>query len=270
MSALEPVRALTVDAWLRLLPSAFSRAMTRAVAAGLVIATGMTIVLGIAFGSGQLLSPYSFWPYPVVAAAVATAVWPFALGRGVREAYEAFSWLGRWEVNRFRSQTGSAVPTDRDAVRTWLAQHPSPGFGGYARIEMLAWIDDLAGAREELAAFPDPTDPADEAEQIGLGLWLDLLERGSYDPEPLHEAIRHLPRGAGRSRAEVNLALLDARGRVADGRRDWWGPLADVRVDLGGAASLVVVRDTLTRIFLVQLIASVLLGGTLALVTAIL
>lgn len=269
LSSLEPGRTLDADAWLHLLPDAFSRSITRGVVAGLVVATAVTIGLGIALGGGQLLSPYWFGPYPLVFAAVATGVWPFALGRGMRAAFEAFSWLGRWEVDRFKAQTRSSVPGDRDAVRSWLAEHPTPGFGGYARIEMLAWIGNLPGAREELAAFPPPTEPADEAERIGLGLWLDLLERGAYDPAPLHEAIRRLPPGAGRSRAAVNLALLDARRRRADGQADWWRPLWEVRSGLGWAPVLVVARDTLTRIFVMQLIASLLLGGTLALVTAV-
>jgi hypothetical protein len=269
VSSSEPRRPLDVDAWLNLLPNAFSRGITRGVASGLVIATALTIGLGLTVAGGQLLSPFWFGPYPLVFAAVTTTIVPIAMGSGRRAAYEVFSWLGRWEINRFRVQAGSSVPMTPDAVVAWLREHPTPAFGGYARIEMVAWTGTIAQARDELSSFPPPTDLDDAAERVGLELWLDLLERGAYDPAPLQHAIARLSQGPGRSRAEANLALLETRVRLADGRADWWRPLAEVRRGLGWAPSLVVLRDTLSRIFVLGVIAALLLSGTLALVMAI-
>ena len=255
---------------LRLLPEAFGRSISRATSIGLVVAFIATPIISMLMPLDERLGPLVWLVWPFLLAAIGTIVWPIAMPPGVRAAYGTFSWLGRWERDRFRSLTGSSVPSNEAAVRRWLTEHPQPGFGGYARMEMLAYIGDYDRARVELAEFGEPADPADATERISLAAWLDQMETGTFDSGPLRAAIEGLPDGPARWRAEIALALLETRRRLGEGAKRWWEPLAAIRPRLGREPTWIVVRDTLARLFVLEFVVALVFSGVMQVVTGFL
>jgi hypothetical protein len=255
---------------LHLLPGAFGRAISRAVLIGVVVSVPATSVVSFLVPLDSRLGVPVWLVYPLLFAALGTLVIPVAMHPGIRAAFATFSWLGSWEVARFRSLTGSSVPTSEEAVSRWLAEHPQPGFGGFARIEMLALVGEFERARRELEGIGAPSDPADATERIGLAAWLDQMETGRFDGDPVRTAIADLPAGPGRLRAEVALGLLEARQGLGDARPDWWQPLAALRPMLGLEPIWIVARDTLTRLFVVEFLAAIVVGAAMLLITTLL
>ena len=254
---------------LRLLPEAFGRSITRATLIGLVVAFVVTSIVPVIVPLDDRLGLLALPVWAFALAVLGTAIWPLAMHPSIRAAFGTFSWLGRWERDRFRMLTGSSVPTSEAAVRQWLTDHPEAGYGGYARMEMLAFIGDYERARRELAGFGEPSDAADATERISLAAWLDQMETGTFDPGPLRAAIKTVPDGPARWRAEIALALLETRRRLGEGGQRWWEPLAAIRPRLGREPTWIVARDTMVRLFVLEFLAALVVGGAMLLVTAL-
>jgi hypothetical protein len=201
---------------------------------------------------------------PVVAligASVGMLVAVMTMSGGLRRAFEAYSWLGRTEIQRFATRTGGPVPTNRADIDQWLAATPATSATQMARIEVLAFVARFEQARDELEVI-QPATPEDLFEAASLRQYIDWLETGTVDHSALAAAVERLqPRSLARRMGDVNVALADARIRYVAGDPAWSMALQTVRPSLGRDASIITVRDTWFRIgalaFTVALIVSI-------------
>ena len=221
----------------------FGRVLDRATLAGGLVAAGTAIVFSI---TTRALPP---WEPGLLAGAVIGAIAGLAVMRllipaGLLRAFEAFSWLGRTEVDRFEARTGSKVPVHRPDVERWL-QDNSPGPALHlGRVEILAYIGRLEEARAELDHVV-VTGPELEFERATLLQYIGWLTDGDARIEELRAAVADLALDAHHRRAaDVTIAVARARERFMGADPAWALPLAEVRPSLGSAASRVVLRDT--------------------------
>lgn len=171
---------------------------------------------------------------------VARAVFP----RHLAPAFEAFSWLGRFELDRFVRRTGGRFPTDPGKLAQWLAALPETEENRLARVEVLAFMGRTDEARVVLDGAPPAADPAERMERVSLAHYVDWLAGGAADTGPLREAVADLrPGSRERAMGDVSLALAEARDRAAGGREGWWAPLVTVRPRLGREPLRVTWRD---------------------------
>jgi hypothetical protein len=203
----------------------------------------------------------------VVASLVATEAYIRAMPPRSRRAFEAFSWLGEWELARARQATGRSVPTSRDAARQWLAERPE-------RVDKL----DEAALRVEVLLLAEQHDealrlaervaeraqsPWERFEAAALADLVSWRAGGDGDLPAMEAAAESiLPRDSDeRLRAEVTVAVAKVRRRMADGRSDAGDaaqPLLEVRERLGDRANGQVGRALRPRLLPLLLLLSVL------------
>jgi hypothetical protein len=173
---------------------------------------------------------------------VAIAVLP----QNIRRAFEAYSWLGHAEVERFKERTGGPVPTKIEDMRAWIeANPPTPAFL-LPRIEILAFLGRYAEARAELdsAAVAEP-DSETAFELATLRQYIDWLETASTDLSGLKLAAAAIPAGSEARRASaVSIAVSQARIQIMAGDPAWTASLEAVRTDLGRAPWRATLADT--------------------------
>jgi hypothetical protein len=237
---------------------AFAPVLQRAsIGGGLVAAT---LVAGWIFPRSGLDSPI---PEPLVAAPVAgaagTLVAFLLVPRRVHRAYEAFSWLGRLEVDRFQARTGGPVPTDPDQIEPWLAAHPPTAALLLPRVELLPFFGRYEDARRELAMVEPKWETA--FERASLTQYIDWLETGEPGVARLRAAAASLAPGTeARRAADVTVALAEARDLAVRDDPEWFAPLEAVRHHLGLAPRRVSFLDTWSKagvaLALVALIAA--------------
>ena len=178
-------------------------------------------------------------------------------------AFEAFSWLGRSEMDRFVERTGSKVPVRRGDIERWLEQNPPNPAMRLSRVEVLAYIGRLDEARAELDAFV-PTSPELAFERASLVQYIGWLTDGDPRIDQLETTIAELDLGADQRRAaDVTIAIAHARQRFMRAEADWDLPLVEVRGSLGSAAGSVVLRDWWRPLATLCLFVA-LVGGALA------
>jgi len=212
----------------------------------------------------------------VAVAAVASVLGTEAYVRGMptrsRRAFEAFSWLGEWEIGRFRCVTGSRVPRTPGDAERWLARHPEPAAEDAEpatyRVEVLLLAGRFGEARRVAEAMPakDPVEAFMRASSIDVVDWrsggdgdLSMLERLAEEIVPSN--------GDDRLRAEVSIATARVRRRMADGRTepgDAADPLVEVRERLGSRAEGQVGRALRPRLIPVIFVATLVIGGLIA------
>jgi hypothetical protein len=182
-----------------------------------------------------------------------------------RRAFEAFSWLGEWELARAKAAVGG-LPVDRDSAIDWLVRHPRGPLVAPGELPIRIEIELLAGRRDEARALLDelPTDTL--WERFELAALRDLVEwraGGDGDLPGMEAAAREILPADGdeRLRAEVTIAVARVRRRMADGRAnagDAVEPLLEVRDRLGrradGQVGRALRRRLLPMLFLVALI----------------
>ena len=190
-----------------------------------------------------------------------------------RRAFEAFSWLGEWELARARAIVGGSLPSSPEEAADWLGRHPEGPIlleGELAvrvEIELLAGrIDEARGlvgrlptetpwARFEVAALHDLVEWRAGADGAEAEAHLEAAERAGVAIEPAD--------GDERLRADVTVAVARVRRRMADGRStpgDAADPLLEVRERLGSRADGQVGRALRRRLIPVVLVASVVLA----------
>jgi hypothetical protein len=207
--------------------------------AALVALVASWIVIPLALG------PFVPAPVPFILAAgisslAATEAFIRIRTPTARRAFEAFSWLGEWELARFREATGGRVPVTRGRAQRWLATHPDrPEIRGF-RVEILVVAGRYDEARATIAELPAP-DPVAAFDRASLQDLVDWFSGGEGDLVALEEAAALvLPEnGDVRLRAEVAVAVARVRRLMADGRRtpgDAAEPLLEVRRRLGARA----------------------------------
>lgn len=221
----------------------FGRVLDRATLLGGLAALATAALISVATRSGLP------WEVGLLAGAVLGAVAGLAVMRLLiptllLRAFEAFSWLGRAEVDRFEARTGSKVPVHRPDVERWLAQNPPGPALHLARVEILAYVGRLQEARAELDDVV-VTGPDLEFERATLLQYIGWLTDGDPRIEALQTAVADLALDARQRRAaDVTIAVARARERFMRADPAWAVPLAEVRPSLRSEARRVVLRDT--------------------------
>jgi hypothetical protein len=227
---------------------------------------GPSIVFALVGATAAGLALPGFTPAQVVVAVLAAVVgteielrW---IQPRVRPALEAYHWVGRSELARFRAATGQPVPTSMGAFRSWLARTPETDATRPYRVEMLTVLDRFDEAQAEL-------------DRIAPSVTLDGLKR-----ETLAQEL------AWRQGAPADVASLvttasaigpadDPERLAADGLVAWWSsqvalaaldpswrnPLAAYRGRLGAAAAGLHARSMRLRTLIVPLVLAVGLVG---------
>jgi hypothetical protein len=252
----------------------FGRPLNRSMLIGgvvtVVLVTGL-VAVGVGERLGWVIAPFAM---AAVAGLVGVVVAILVLPPRIRRAFEAYSWQGHAEVERFKERTGSKVPNQVAAMEQWLGANPATPAMRLPRIEILAFLGRFAEARDELdvataATSDSDADAAFELET--LRQYIDWLELGSTDLTALRAAASRLrPAPAQQLMCAVTLAISEARIRLVDRDPNWMAQLEAVRPSLGSAPWRVTILDTWRQIFLlfgvVGLITSLvvpLLQGTL-------
>jgi hypothetical protein len=197
----------------------------------------------------------------VVGALIGVAIARLIVPAGLLRAFEAFSWMGRAEIDRFEARTGGEVPMQRPDQEHWLEAHPRTAASQLPRIEMLAF---LGRTDEALAELQDvvATEPQIAFERASLVQYVGWLSDGDAGLDALRASIAGLPLDEHfRREAEVTVAIADARGRFMRGEAEWWRPLQIVRPLLGSAAARVVWRDTWRQLAVLYLVVGLLIGA---------
>jgi hypothetical protein len=168
---------------------------------------------------------------------VATVAWFAAWPSRSRPAFEAFAWLGEWEIERFRALAGPSVPVTLAEMRRYVRNTKERPEDRSLRAEILMIGGRLAEARAMAERIPDDT-PFGRAERIGELDFVDWLEGGSGDGADLRAAVSAVEPSDGldRLRAEVALAMADVRRLVASGDTDPTAPMRAVRARIGAHA----------------------------------
>ena len=184
-----------------------------------------------------------------------------------RRAFEAFSWLGEWELARARSIVGG-IPTSPDAADRWLATHPEGSIVNLdelpIRVEILLLAGRFEDARAGIDRLPAIT-PWARFERAALADLVDWRAGGPGDVGAMDAAAEEIhPRdGDERLRADVTIAVAKVRRLMADGRAgagDAAQPLLDVRPRLGHRADGQVGRALRRRLIPVLLVVSIGFG----------
>jgi hypothetical protein len=259
------------DALARLPPrsTAIVQGFGRPLNRSLLLGGAVTVVIVTAFvavGAGERLG-WVIAPFVMAAvgALVGVVVAILALPRRVRRAFEAYSWLGHAEIERFKERTGGTVPTNVSAMEQWLAANPATPAMRLPRIEILAFLGRFGEAKDELDVATAATSDADaEAafEIATLRQYIDWLELGSTDMSALRAAAAALPtRSELRTFGAITLAISEARIRLVDRDPNWTAPLEATRPGLGRSPWRVTIVDTWRQVYV--------LFGIVGLITAL-
>ncbi len=156
----------------------------------------------------------------------------------VRKAYEAFSWLGEWELDRAREANPHGVPTSPPAAERWLRDLPERPDTRWIRVEVLALLMRLDEARQVAETMPAGT-AWERFERISSLDLIDWLAGSEGHPRALQAAAEEV-RADGPEmhlRAEVAVAVRAVARHVAEhGPEHALGPLVEVRERLGARA----------------------------------
>jgi hypothetical protein len=235
---------------------------------GLIVALVGTWVVGGLLLPAQLPEVARLGILVILGAAIGTEAWIRSLPTPARRAFEAFSWLGEWDLARARRQTGRAVPTSPRAAQRWLAARPDRPEERWLRVEVLL----LAGRVEEARAVAERMPGGNPEQRLDRALALNLADwfaGGSGDLariEALAGEVGRADPDAG-LRAQVAIAVAQVRRRLAAGDDPITAgdPLREVRQRLGSRADGQVGRAMRPRLWRTLLVV----GGGLAALTVL-
>jgi hypothetical protein len=202
----------------------------------------------------------------VLGSVLATEAYIRAMPAPARRAFEAFSWLGEWELRRYRLSP-FRVPTKAAAAEKWLARHPETPETLGLRAELLS----LAGRFDEARAVAERMPSSTPQERWDRTVTLDAVDwraGGDGDPAGVRRAADELLPidGDEHLRAEVSIATAEVRKRMADGRStpgDAAEPLIEVRERLGHRADGQVGRALRVRLLVTFLAVAAAFAGTI-------
>jgi hypothetical protein len=202
----------------------------------------------------------------VVGSILATEAYIRAMPTPARRAFEAFSWLGEWELRRYRLSP-FRVPTKPAAAEKWLAKHPETPETLGLRAELLSLARRFDEARAVAERMPSST-PQERWDRMETLDSVDWRAGGEGDPTGLATAAAELlpVDGDEHLRAEVSIATAEVRKRMADGRSnpgDAAEPLIAVRERLGHRADRQVGRALRKRLLLTFLAVGAAFAGTI-------
>jgi hypothetical protein len=250
------------EQWIESLPArnvamihAFSPMLNRALLVGAALAIVVAILLTPLIADG-LPSPFP----PVITALVGALVGSIAAFLSfpvrLRRTFEAYSWLGRTEMDRFAERTGEPVPVKPADVERWLATTPSTPKTRLARGEVLAFVGRYDDARAEIDGIEGGS-PEEAVELASLRQYIGWLEDGTVDLAELTAAAARVPVGStARAMADVTVALAESRRGFVERDPQWFVPLESVRSSLGRAPAVIVARDTWLKFAVIFFIAA--------------
>jgi hypothetical protein len=186
-----------------------------------------------------------------------------AMPAPAREAFEAFSWLGEWELAQIRALTGEGVPTNELAARRWLRVHPETAETRWLRVEMLTFAGRHDEAKAVAERMPNET-PIERFDRAAAEDFADWYSGGDGDVGAMEDAagMLHPADGDQRLRAEVAIAIARVRRQMAAGDDAIAAgqPLREVRKRLGRRADGQVGRALRLRLIRPLLILGALLA----------
>jgi hypothetical protein len=202
----------------------------------------------------------------VVGSVLATEAYIRAMPTPARRAFEAFSWLGEWELRRYRLSP-FRVPTKPAAAERWLAKHPETPETLGLRAELLSLARRFDEARAVVERMPSST-PQQRWDRMETRDSVDWRAGGEGDPTGLAAAAAELLPidGDEHLRAEVSIATAEVRRRMADGRStpgDAAEPLIEVRGRLAHRADGQVGRALRKRLLLTFLAVGAAFAATI-------
>src|SRR3954447_25313037 len=247
-----------------LLVHALGGPLRRVTLIGGIVAAVVGAAVIVALGTG---APFQAAALAGIVGGVAgTVVAILAMPRRIRSAFEAFSWLGRRELDRLHERTGTGPMANAAEGAAWLEQFPPSPAASTFRIEMLAVLGRTPEARAELAALPPPASDIEAVERTSNAGVIEFIESGRFDPTDIDALGRTLAPGSPAAlELAVSRALWEARWRRARQRAEWADPLVVVRRRLGSARFRVMLRDTWSRVFS----SCVIVAAVAALVTQV-
>jgi hypothetical protein len=204
----------------------------------------------------------------IVGAVLGTEAYIRAMTTRSRRAFEAFSWLGEWELARAHSAIGGELPTSPQQAVDWLSANPEGPITLPeqlpVRIEILLFAERIDEARAMLERLPTGT-PWERFEHAALRDLVDWRAGGDGDLAGMREAAAEIqPRdGDDRLRAEVTIAVARVRRLMAEGRAtpdEAVKPFLEVRELLGSRADGQVGRALRPRIIPGLILAGIALG----------
>ena len=154
-----------------------------------------------------------------------------------RRAWEAYTWLGEWELDRYVAVAGGPALPTRDDFRKWLQASPDVPELGWIRTELFVMEQEFDKARAAAEAMPVDA-PSERLEREAAFASIDWYCGGPGDTAALATAVAEiLPRdGDERLRAEVTLAAAEVRQLLAAGDADPAKPMREIRDRLGPRA----------------------------------
>jgi hypothetical protein len=200
----------------------------------------------------------------VVGAEVYVRAWPARS----RRAFEAFSWLGEWELARARRAIGRWIPSSPPDAEHWLEAYPTGPIRMPeelpVRIEILLLAERIDDGRRLLEDLPTDT-PWARFEVAALRDLVDWRAGGDGDLPAMETAAREIEPADGddRLRADVTIATATVRRRMADGTgtaSDRIQPFLEVRERLGRRADGQLGRALRWRITRTLLVLGVVAG----------
>jgi len=218
------------------------------------------VVTVLAIGRIGIPFPLEALVQIVLAALAGNAVRLVARPPRARRAFEAFSWLGEWEIARAKALTGRGTPMTKGGVVEWLEEFPDTPETGWLRVEGLAWLERFDEARAVIARMPDelPYERFERRYAIDL---IDWMTGGDGDPEGLRAAAAELDQGdeETRLRATVALAIRDS-ARIAAERSPEMAlqPLLDARKLLGARADNQLIRALWPRYLPISVVTAII------------
>jgi hypothetical protein len=238
----------------------FGTSALAALVAFVIAWTFVPLIIGVL----GLPSLAGFVTASVIGAVAATEAYIRAMPARSRRAFEAFSWLGEWELQQ-GAAIGGAVPTSPGEAEDWLAAHPETPENRWLRTDVLLLAKRFDEAREAAGRMPDAT-PAERWARAQALDSVDWRAGGDGDIAGMRAAAAELlpPNGDDRLRAEVSLATAEVLRRMADGRStpgDALEPLLEVRKRLGPRADGQVGRALRRRLLTTTLIVSAVFGA---------
>jgi hypothetical protein len=186
-----------------------------------------------------------------------------------RRAYEAFSWLAEWEVERAKRLTGRGAPLTKTTARRWLDQVPDEPATGWIRVEVLEWLERFDEAQSVADRMPTAT-PYDRFEQRFAFDSIDWMRGGDGDPDAVRAAADEIDPADEevRLRAEVAMAIRESARIAADrGPEAAIDPLLRARDLIGERADNQLVRALWRRYLPISFATAVVTWAILGAVT---
>lgn len=205
------------------------------VAAGLLIlGSGLWLTVGLAHGRPLAEAAIIWAAGSVATGVVSTLAWTVAWMPRSRRAFEAFTWLGEREIDRFTAVAGGRYPATFDGMKRYAEREPERPDDRWIRSEIRAATGILEGAAFEAQRMPDETASQRLEREVAL-TYIDWLRGGSGDPGAARAALAAIDPTDVEARrvGEVMLAITEVRHRIARGDPDAAEPLRRVRSSLG-------------------------------------